>query len=168
MSDDIVENLKEPSQWFRVAFMVVFAVVLYVVGLVLTLLTVAQVLFSLLTGSDNENLRALGKDLSTYVHQILAFLTYNSDNKPFPFATYPSTDESAAAAQSRDAGFKDAKAQDAEFPDEEYADTEVDLDFEVNIEEGTEPGAAPKPARAPRKSVSGKPVPPTSEDGETI
>lgn len=163
MSDDIVENLKQPSQWFRVAFMVVFAVVLYVVGLVLTLLTVAQILFSLLTGSDNENLRALGKDLSTYVHQILAFLTYNSDYKPFPFAAYPSADESAVATERRDAGFGDTEVQDDEYPD-----TEVDLDIEVNIAEGTEPGAARKPARTPRKSVSKKDVPPTSEDGETI
>lgn len=84
MSDDIVENLKEPSQWLRIAFMIALAVALYVAGVVLTLLTIAQAVFSLLTGKDNENLRALGKDLSTYVHQILEFLTYNSELKPFP------------------------------------------------------------------------------------
>lgn len=149
MSDDIVANLKQPSQWFRVAFMVVFAVVLYVVAVVLTLLTVAQILFSLLTGSDNENLRALGKDLSTYVHQILAFLTYNSDSKPFPFTTYPSTEEVVPPAS-------------------EQEEVEIDLDMEFNIQEGAEPGAATKSARAPRKSVSKKDLPPALDDGETI
>lgn len=149
MSDDIVENLKQPSQWFRVAFMVVFAVVLYVVALVLTLLTVAQIIFSLFTGSDNENLRALGRDLSTYVHQILAFLTYNSDSKPFPFATYPATEEPVNAT-------------------EQEQEEDIDLDIEVNIQEGTEPGATAKPARSPRKSATRKAVPPTSNDGETI
>lgn len=149
MSDDIVENLKQPSQWFRVAFMVIFAVVLYVVGLVLTLLTVAQILFSLLTGSDNENLRALGKDLSTYVHQILAFLTYNSDSKPFPFTTYPSAEDAVTAA--------------------EQQESEVDLDIEVNIQEGSEPGSVAKPARAARKSAASKKfVPPAADAGETI
>ena len=93
MSDDIVENLKEPSQWLRIAFMIALAVALYVAGVVLTLLTIAQAVFSLLTGKDNENLRALGKDLSTYVHQILEFLTYNSELKPFPFSPYPGSDE---------------------------------------------------------------------------
>ena len=93
MSDDIVENLKEPSQWLRIAFMIALAVALYVAGVVLTLLTIAQAVFSLLTGKDNENLRALGKDLSTYVHQILEFLTYNSELKPFPFSPYPGSEE---------------------------------------------------------------------------
>ena len=93
MSDDFVENLKEPSQWLRIAFMIALAVALYVAGVVLTLLTIAQAVFSLLTGKDNENLRALGKDLSTYVHQILEFLTYNSELKPFPFSPYPGSDE---------------------------------------------------------------------------
>lgn len=93
MSDDIVENLKEPSQWLRIAFMIALAVALYVAGVVLTLLTIAQAVFSLLTGKDNENLRALGKDLSTYVHQNLEFLTYNSELKPFPFSPYPGSDE---------------------------------------------------------------------------
>ncbi len=147
MSDDIVANLKQPSQWFRVAFMVVFAVVLYVVALVLTLLTVAQILFSLLTGSDNENLRALGKDLSTYVHQILAFLTYNSDDKPFPFAVYPS-DEVAQSAT------------------EQYS--AADLDIEVHIQEGADTTVAKRP-RAPRKpAVPKKSMPPASEAGEPV
>lgn len=92
MSDDIVENLKEPSQWLRIAFMLALAVALYVASIVLTLLTIAQAAFSLLTGKDNVNLRALGKDLATYVHQILAFLTYNSELKPFPFSAYPGSE----------------------------------------------------------------------------
>jgi len=145
MSDDIVANLKQPSQWFRVAFMVVFAVVLYVVALVLTLLTVAQILFSLLTGSDNENLRALGKDLSTYVHQVLAFLTYNSDNKPFPFAAYPSEDDAVQPAYEQN--------------------SEVDLDLEVHILEGVDTATA-KHVGAPAKRAEKKGVPPASVAGE--
>ncbi|MEZ5527240.1 MAG: DUF4389 domain-containing protein [Gammaproteobacteria bacterium] len=93
MSDDIVENLKEPSQWKRIAFMIALAVALYVATIVLTLLSIAQALFSLLTGESNENLRALGKDLATYVHQIWSFLSYNSELKPFPFSPYPGSEE---------------------------------------------------------------------------
>lgn len=92
MSDDIVENLKQPSQWKRVGFMLALAIALYVAGVVLSLLTLAQAVFSLLTGSDNQNLRALGRDLATYVKQILDFLTYNSEIKPFPFSNYPDGD----------------------------------------------------------------------------
>lgn len=100
MSDDIVENLKEPSQWKRIGFMLVLAVALYISSMLLTILTLAQALFSLITGSDNVNLRTLGRDLSTYVKQILDFLTYNSEFKPFPFSSFPTSDEVLAPESS--------------------------------------------------------------------
>jgi len=89
VSDDIVNNLKEPSHWLRILFMLGFAVVLYVVGLVVLVLTLAQILFSLLTGKDNLNLRSLGSSLSRYIFEILMFLTYNSETRPFPFSPFP-------------------------------------------------------------------------------
>lgn len=92
MSDDIVENLKEPSQWLRIAFMIAFAIALYVAISVLVVLTIAQALFCLVTGNDNINLRGFGKGLGTYVHQIVEFLTYNRQQKPFPFSDFPETE----------------------------------------------------------------------------
>lgn len=89
MSDDFVENLKKPSAWLRILFMAGFVVALYVSGVILMVLMLAQILFSLLTGDDNPNLRRLGGSLSAYVAQILAFLTYNTQQKPFPFLPFP-------------------------------------------------------------------------------
>jgi hypothetical protein len=89
MSDEIVENLKKTSAWLRVLFMAVFVIALYVAGVVLLVLMLAQIVFSLVTGADNTNLRRLGASLSEYVAQILAFLTYNSEERPFPFAQFP-------------------------------------------------------------------------------
>jgi hypothetical protein len=98
MSDDIVSNLKQPSQWLRILFMLGFAVVLYVVGLVVIVLTLAQMLFSLLTGKDNLNLRSLGSSLSRYILEILIFLTYNGQIKPFPFTPFPVMEPDAPAS----------------------------------------------------------------------
>jgi hypothetical protein len=89
MSDDFVENLKKPSAWLRILFMAGFVVALYVSGMILLVLMLAQILFSLLTGDDNPNLRRLGGSLSAYVAEILAFLTYNTQQKPFPFLPFP-------------------------------------------------------------------------------
>jgi hypothetical protein len=113
MSDDIVENLKQPSQWLRIAFMIALAIALYVASIVLTLLTIAQAVFSLLTGKDNLNLRALGKDLGTYVLQILEFLTYNSEHKPFPFSAYPGSEEAESAAAESTAPAEEAPVKKA-------------------------------------------------------
>lgn len=89
MSDDVVSNLKKPSAWFRVLFMAGFAIALYLTGVILLVLMLAQIVFTLLTGEDNSNLRRLGASLTRYVTEILAFLTYNSEQKPFPFSEFP-------------------------------------------------------------------------------
>ncbi len=88
--DDIVDNLREPSAWIRILFMVGFALLLYlVITPVMLVLGLAQALFAVLTGSDNEKLRILGGALVEYVHQILSFFTYNTNEKPFPFSDFP-------------------------------------------------------------------------------
>lgn len=96
--DGLAENLKQRSTWLRVFFMVGFCLALYVVGVVLFFITVAQALFSVVTGADNSNLRVLGANLTEYVNQILKFLTYNSQTRPFPFSPFPDSEEEPAAA----------------------------------------------------------------------
>lgn len=91
--DDIVENLREPSAWARIAFMLGFSIVLYMVIIPLTLLlTLAQALFSVFTGEDNDNLRNFGASLLAYISQVVRFLTFNSEARPFPFSDFPEWD----------------------------------------------------------------------------
>lgn len=90
--EQVIERIRTPSTWLRILFMLGFGVILYLVGMVLLILTVAQALFSIFTGSDNRNLRRLGAALADYVCQLLRFITYNSDERPFPFAPFPEVD----------------------------------------------------------------------------
>lgn len=87
--DHVVENVKQGSTWLRILFIVGFCVVLYVAACVVAVLVLAQALFSVLTGKDNGNLRYLGSALTAYVSQLLDFVTYNSEFRPFPFAPFP-------------------------------------------------------------------------------
>lgn len=88
--DEIVDNLREPSSWFRIIFMVGFAIVLYlIIAPLVLILMIAQALFSVLTGESNYNLRRFGKALTKYVQQILLYLSYNTHDKPFPFDDFP-------------------------------------------------------------------------------
>tara|TARA_B100000586_G_scaffold141816_1_gene102684 strand:- start:226 stop:645 length:420 start_codon:yes stop_codon:yes gene_type:complete len=87
--DNIIDNLKQSSVWVRIILMVAFAVVLYPVFLVLLVLMIAQMLFVIITGESNANLRSLGVALSAYVFQIVQFMSYVTDTKPFPFSDFP-------------------------------------------------------------------------------
>ena len=87
--DNIIDNLKQSSVWVGIILMVAFAVVLYPVFLVLLVLMIAQMLFVIITGESNANLRSLGVALSAYVFQIVQFMSYVTDTKPFPFSDFP-------------------------------------------------------------------------------
>jgi len=101
--DEIVDNLREPSSWFRIIFMVGFGIVLYlIIAPLVLILMVAQALFSVLTGESNYNLRRFGKALTEYVQQILLYLSYNSHDKPFPFDDFPELEGDAEASSDSD------------------------------------------------------------------
>jgi hypothetical protein len=62
---------------------------------------VSQILFNLFLGSSNSNLREFSEILVNYVTQILGFVLYNRDEKPFPFSEFSSkTGNNASKADS--------------------------------------------------------------------
>jgi len=88
--DDIAENLSEPSAWVRILFMIGFAIGLYLIIVpIVGLLALVQALFSVFGGAPNDNLRRFGTALTLYIGEILAFLFYNRQEKPFPFSDFP-------------------------------------------------------------------------------
>ena len=89
LADNIADNLSRPAHWIRIAYMVALMVAAYIATIVVVVVVIAQALFTLVTGNNNDNLRSFGSSLSIYGKQILDFLTYNSEEKPFPFAPFP-------------------------------------------------------------------------------
>jgi len=81
------------GQWQRFLYMVLFGILLYIAGTTFFVLVVLQFVFSLVSGEDNRELRRLGKSVGIFFHSALDYLSYNSEDKPFPFAPWPSADE---------------------------------------------------------------------------
>lgn len=94
-NEQIKSNITSPEHWLRLLFMLLFAVILYVAGIVMVFLVAVQFLFALITGRDNTNLRQMGDSLSRFIYDALQFLTYNSQEKPFPFAEWPEGESQA-------------------------------------------------------------------------
>ncbi len=91
MDEQINENLKNISSWKRIFFMLVYAVIMGLVRILLWAVILLQVASSLLTGRCNRNILSFGKSLSVYLYHILLFLTYNTDQLPFPFGEWDLT-----------------------------------------------------------------------------
>lgn len=79
------ENLKSRATWVRALFMVVFCFLFAIVELVLLAAVVIQFVWRLAKGSPNPRLLELGEGLATYLYQIIRFLTFNTEELPFPF-----------------------------------------------------------------------------------
>lgn len=96
--DDIKSNLLDAGQWLRMLFMAGFAVAAWLVVLALIVLVLAQTLIVLLAGEANRNLRKAGYLLGCYLQEIIQYLCYNTNTKPFPFADFPAAAEVAPMA----------------------------------------------------------------------
>lgn len=105
MSDDleeIVENIKKPSAWIRIIFVLLFAIALHVIFVpLMMILSIAQALFSVFTGDSNDNLKYVAASLELYIAQILKYISYNSEQKPFPFSSFPEVDEDLSDSENK-------------------------------------------------------------------
>ncbi|MBT8114742.1 MAG: DUF4389 domain-containing protein [Arenicella sp.] len=88
----MTEQNNNLNRWQRVLFVAIFWVVFYITQLVVGLIAVAQCVFLLVTEKPNEQLRTLGDSMGKYVHDILRYVTFNSDQRPFPFTDFPKPD----------------------------------------------------------------------------
>ena len=89
MQDVTKDNLTELSTWTRMVFVVLFAIVFNLVELLVAGIVVIQFLSQLCTGRTVPRLQELGRVLAKYVHEIVLFLTYQTDQRPYPFAAWP-------------------------------------------------------------------------------
>jgi hypothetical protein len=90
MTDELKEHVKDSSVWVRLLFMLLFSALYWVAAMVLAVVVLFQFLSALFTGKKNSHVLALGAQLSTYAYQVFRYLTYNSEEKPFPLGDWPS------------------------------------------------------------------------------
>ena len=88
----IIDRIKNSNSWLRILLMFGYLVVLYVIALLAVVIMIAQTLFVFASGSPNSNLVIFGEALAEYIKQIIDFLFYKSNTKPFPFAPFPIID----------------------------------------------------------------------------
>ena len=82
---ELEQNLRARSTWLRLVFMIVIAICHQVGQLVGSLIVVLQFLHVLFTGKPNERLLDAGSSLAQYVYQVVEYLTFNTEVRPFPF-----------------------------------------------------------------------------------
>ncbi len=109
------------NPWKRLLFIILFAIILNIVKFVVCVLVVVQFLTKLFTGGVNKQLQLLGAALGAYARQIIEFLTYYSDDRPYPFRSWPRRTHTGNTTNSADEEPKPDLAKKA--PAESHKDT---------------------------------------------
>jgi|TARA_B100002003_G_scaffold166200_1_gene154388 hypothetical protein len=96
MDEKLKANINDQSIWWRLCFMLLFAVVFNIAEFVVFAIAVVQFFMRLATGSVNGELRDLGPRVGQYIQQIVAFETFYTEQRPYPFAPFPEADGTQA------------------------------------------------------------------------
>jgi hypothetical protein len=94
----LAENVKTRSTWVRGLYMLLFALIYGLTEIVLAAMAVFQFVAVLLTRRANDNLLSFGRSLSVYIYQIARYVTFNQEERPFPFSPWP-TDSANVPAE---------------------------------------------------------------------
>lgn len=75
--------------WVRVLLMLLFAVAFHLAAWVLVAVALLQVVMRVATDSPNPRLCSLGASLGRYLLQIAEFVSFGTEELPFPFNDWP-------------------------------------------------------------------------------
>jgi hypothetical protein len=101
-SSPLEENIRSRSTWLRLLFMLIYYILISLASLVGTFVVVVGFFWVLFTGEVNQQLRQVGQGIASYIYEIVRYLTYNTEEKPFPFGR----DWPSAAADGGGAGLE--------------------------------------------------------------
>ncbi|WP_373185573.1 DUF4389 domain-containing protein [Halopseudomonas sp.] len=87
--DAFKRTVLSPDFWLRVVYTLLLALAWQITELLLIAVTLLQLAFKLFTGEAKSRLTGFGNSLSQYAWQIGRFVTFASEQKPWPFMEWP-------------------------------------------------------------------------------
>jgi hypothetical protein len=99
-------NTSGAEIWQRGGLILVFALILGISKIIIWSLVLFQFVHLLIARQTNPQLTRFSQSLSVFVYQVLQYVMFNSEEKPFPFAAWPEPramlmQEETIASQSR-------------------------------------------------------------------
>jgi hypothetical protein len=116
--EKIRSNLLNTDQRARILYMAAFALGAWVVLLLLSVIIFFQALFVLIGGEVNTKLRDAGLAFSRYFLEVLNFMVYATEIRPWPFAPFPEPGEAVHQAPQQETA---SSAESATAPHETAA-----------------------------------------------
>ncbi len=92
MSTETSTPGEKRSLWVRVLLMLLMGLAFHIAVTILGAVALVQLLFAGISDGPNERLQHFGRGLGQYLRQITDFVSFASEDVPFPFSDWPSDD----------------------------------------------------------------------------
>lgn len=90
--DSVITTESKRNIWVRGLYMLLMALAYQISGTLMFIVAIFQFLATLINDTPNIRLLSFGRNLGRYFQQIVYFLTFASEEVPFPFNDWPSCD----------------------------------------------------------------------------
>ncbi|MBY0475483.1 MAG: DUF4389 domain-containing protein [Nitrosomonas sp.] len=89
MDEEIKQRLQKKDFWQRGLYVIFFIFIYGLSNSLVICIVFFQFVTLLVTGKTNPLLLGFSQSLSAYIHQVISFLSFNADLRPFPFSAWP-------------------------------------------------------------------------------
>ena len=120
---DIKENAKNIDVWTRGLFILIYAVIFYFLFFLIWLVVIFQFFMKLITTELNNQLLDFSDSLTKYVTQILLYITFKSEERPFPFSPWPKGESGASTTPAESKSSKKKTSKKAQTENKEATDS---------------------------------------------
>ncbi|WP_295628693.1 DUF4389 domain-containing protein [uncultured Nitrosomonas sp.] len=89
MDDEIKQRLQKKDFWQRGLYVIFFMFIYGLSNSLVICVVFFQFVTLIISGKTNSLLLGFSQGLNAYIHQIISYLSFNTDLRPFPFSAWP-------------------------------------------------------------------------------
>ena len=87
--EEVETNRREKPGIARALYTLLYLLVGRFISMVLFVIAITQYIYSWLTGEPNEKILIFTADLGEYTKQLVSYVGFNTDEKPWPVGDWP-------------------------------------------------------------------------------
>jgi hypothetical protein len=85
-------KIDERKKWVsRLLHTILYLIIGRFIAMVLFVIAITQFIYLWLTGEPNDKILSFTKNLSEYAKELVSYVSFNTDEKPWPMGDWPDT-----------------------------------------------------------------------------
>jgi hypothetical protein len=87
--EEVEMNERERPGLLRALYTILYLIIIRLISMVLFVIAITQYIYSWLTGEPNDKILHFTEGLAEYSKQLVSYVGFNTDEKPWPVGEWP-------------------------------------------------------------------------------